>query len=60
MSSIHHILSLESSNIYNIHLFREGIFYKAYERSAFVFVTDFAPFAVKKRYVKSVRCEQSH
>ncbi|WP_321480767.1 hypothetical protein [uncultured Bacteroides sp.] len=57
MSTMDFVLSLESSNEDCIFLFREGIFYKAYERSAFAFVTGFASFAVKKRYVKRVGSE---
>lgn len=34
MNTIVHILSVESVNSGNIYLYREGIFYKAYERSA--------------------------
>lgn len=54
MASVKEIILVESSNVDEIHLFREGIFYKAYERSAFAFVTHFAHFEVKKKFVKNV------
>lgn len=53
MNRINEILCLESSNTHFIRLYREGIFYKAYERSAYAFVTDVQPFMVKKRFMKS-------
>lgn len=37
-----------------IRLYREGIFYVAYERSAWLFYTLLHAYTVKKRYVKSV------
>lgn len=54
MNRIDDILYSESSNTHFIRLYREGIFYKAYERSAYAFVTGVQPFMVKKRFVKSV------
>lgn len=54
MNRIDEILCSESSNTHFIRLYREGIFYKAYERSAYAFVTGVQPFMVKKRFVKSV------
>lgn len=53
MNRIDDILYSESSNTHFIRLYREGIFYKAYERSAYAFVTGVQPFVVKKRFVKS-------
>lgn len=52
MNTIVHILSVESVNSGNIYLYREGIFYKAYERSAYAFITGVEKFMVKKKFVK--------
>ncbi|WP_160119397.1 hypothetical protein [Bacteroides faecalis] len=49
MNRIDDILYSESSNTHFIRLYREGIFYKAYERSAYAFVTGVQPFMVKKK-----------
>jgi len=57
MSSLIDHLSQESKNTDRIYLYREGVFYKAYERSAYLFVKHIKPFMVKKRLVKSVRRE---
>lgn len=57
MSSLIDHLSQESKNTDRIYLYREGVFYKAYERSAYLFVKHIKPFIVKKRLVKSVKRE---
>lgn len=57
MSSLIDHLSQESKNADRIYLYREGVFYKAYERSAYLFVKHIKPFMVKKRLVKSVKRE---
>lgn len=57
MSNLHEILKIESSNVGTIHFYREGVFFKAYERSAYLFVTHVKPFMVKKQFVKSVNQE---
>lgn len=57
MSNLLEILSKESSNTDTIYFYREGVFYKAYERSAYLFVHHVKPFQVKKRFVKSVKRE---
>lgn len=57
MSNLQEILSNESENTHSIYLYREGVFYKAYERSAYLFVKNVKPFMVKKRFVKSVNQE---
>lgn len=57
MSTIIQILSTESANTSNIYLYREGIFYKAYERSAYAFVTGVQKFMVKKKFVKCANQE---
>lgn len=57
MSTLSSILSKESSNTHTLYFYREGVFYKAYERSAYLFVKYVRPFQVKKRLVKSVKQE---
>ena len=57
MPTINHIISIEDTNIQKIYFYREGIFYKAYERSAYAFVTHCRDFKVKRRYYKAVNCE---
>jgi hypothetical protein len=51
------ILRLEANNTCSIILFKEGIFWRAYERSAFNFVTHIKPYQLTKRYFKNVGCE---
>lgn len=48
MSNLHEILQTESGNTDKIHFYREGVFYKAYERSAYAFVTRVKAFMVKR------------
>lgn len=57
MNRIVQILSTESVNTSNIYLYREGIFYKVYERSAYAFVTGVQKFMVKKKFVKCANQE---
>lgn len=57
MSNLQEILKTESDNTDKIHFYREGVFYKAYEKSAYLFVTHVKPFMVKKLFVKSVNQE---
>nr|WP_294483310.1 hypothetical protein [uncultured Bacteroides sp.] len=57
MSNLQEILHKESENTHSIYLYREGVFYKAYEHSAYLFVKYVKPFMVKKRFVKSVNQE---
>lgn len=52
MNSLTHILSTEKANTSHIYLYREGIFYKAYERSAYAFVTTVQKFMAKKKFFK--------
>ena len=55
MSNLQEILALEQENQSSIYFYREGVFYKAYEQSAYLFVKYVRPFQVKKRHVKSVK-----
>ena len=48
------ILSLEDTNADKIYLFREGVFLKAYEHSAFLCHTHVHPFKLSRRFIKSV------
>lgn len=57
MANLQEILRTESENSNKIHFYREGVFYKAYEQSAYLFVTHVKPFMVKKQFVKSVKRE---
>lgn len=57
MNALTHILSTERNNTSHIYLYREGIFYKAYERSAYAFVTTVQQFMVKKKFFKCTNCE---
>lgn len=57
MANLQEILRIESENSDKIHFYREGVFYKAYEQSAYLFVTHVKPFMVKKQFVKSVNRE---
>lgn len=57
MPIITQIISKESENTRNIYFYQEGIFYKAYERSAFAFVTYCKAFRVKRKYYKCLNKE---
>ena len=54
---IEKILQYESQNKDTIILFKEGIFFRAYERSAMRFTEYVAPFKVFKKYYKIVNAE---
>ena len=54
---IEKILQYESQNNDTIILFKEGIFFRAYERSAMRFTEYVAPFKVFKKYYKIVNAE---
>ena len=51
------IISCEESNADSIYLYREGIFMKAYERSAFFAHTLIHEFKLSKRYIKTVNMD---
>lgn len=48
------IYQTEQSNVHSIHLYLEGIFYKGYEHSAYLFIKHIQHFQIKSRYVKTV------
>ncbi|MBR6602338.1 MAG: hypothetical protein IKK87_10960 [Bacteroidaceae bacterium] len=61
MPQISTILQDEQQNVGDrIRLYAEGIFYKAYERSAWVACRVLHPFMVKKRAVRKVGQEARH
>lgn len=51
------IIAQESTNTCSIILFREGIFWRAYERSAFLFTKHIKPYQLTKKYFKNVESE---
>lgn len=51
--TVKNILELESTNTNNIFLLKEGIFYRAYNRSAMLMVTSIFPYKVHKKWVKN-------
>jgi len=51
------ILEMERGNTNCINLVREGMFLRAYERSALFFIENVAPFQITKRYFKVIDCE---
>ncbi len=48
------IFSAEIANTDKIILYKEGIFYKAYEKSAYAFVLRLNPYATKKKFIKVI------
>lgn len=54
MPSIKDKLKAEEHNECTVRLWPEGTFYKAYERSAYLFVKQVRPYEVRKRYVHTV------
>lgn len=57
MSSLKEIITEESSNTHYVYLYREGIFYKAYDRSAYAWSKYICSYEVKHRYIKSIGAE---
>ena len=55
--TFHEIISRESQNEDSIYLYREGMFMKAYERSAFFAHTLIHEFKLSKRYIKTVNMD---
>jgi hypothetical protein len=54
---IKEILEIESNNGGVINLFLEGIFWKAYEQSAYLFSANVEAFAINKKMIKNVQKE---
>jgi hypothetical protein len=54
---IKEILEIESNNGGVINLFLEGIFWKVYEQSAYLFSANVEAFAINKKMIKNVQKE---
>lgn len=54
MSTIKERIEQEQSNTDKIYLHKEGIFYRAYERSAYLWLNHICNYEIKKRYVKTI------
>lgn len=54
MSTIKERIEKEQSNTEKIYLYKEGIFYRAYERSAYLWMKHICNYEIKKRYVKTI------
>ena len=55
--TIQHILSKECRNTNSIHLLKDGLFWRAWERSAFRFTAVIKPYRLTKKFIKRVNCE---
>jgi len=55
--TIKDIFSAEESNCNNITLYKEGIFYKAYEKSAYAFVINVKNYSPVKKFIKTISCD---
>ena len=53
MPSISEKLAIERKNVRTVILWPEGSFYKAYERSAYLFVTHFRAYEVRRKFVEA-------
>ena len=51
------IILIEDANTSHIHLYKEGSFWKAYERSAYLFVKYIRAYQTKLRYYKNINRE---
>jgi len=51
------ILDIENKNSGKIFLHKEGLFYRAYEKSAFLFVQHIKEYSISKKYYKNVNAE---
>ena len=54
---ISEILKKEGKNTGSIFLFKEGLFWRAYEHSAFLFVQHIKKYSITKKYYKNVNTE---
>lgn len=57
MATITRIIETERENYDRIHLFREGLFYKAHQHSAFMFNTRIKSFKTVKKFYKAAGCD---
>lgn len=51
------LIEIEGNNTQQIHLYREGLFWKAYERSAYAFCVQYRNYKPTKKYVKVIEGE---
>lgn len=51
------IMELEGGNVNTIILLREGIFWKAYEKSAYAFHHQIQPYKLSKKHIPSINAE---
>lgn len=49
------IIQREADNTSLIYLYKEGLFWKAFEKSAYLFVNSIASYKAKSKYVKAVK-----
>lgn len=54
------VLLLESNNNETIHLLKDGLFWRAYDLSAFLFVTHIRKYQLTKKFYKNVNAEIVH
>lgn len=58
MASITEIISQEKNNTTNIHLYKEGLFWKAYQHSAYrIDLIPGCAYKLIKKHIKAVNCE---
>ena len=54
---ISYILQIENKNKCSVFLYKEGLFWRAYERSAFLFIKNIKEYQTTKKYYKNVKSE---
>ena len=57
MATIDQIVENEDQNRDRIHLYRIGLFYRAFQRSAYLFLTNVRNFRAVKKHYKATRCD---
>ncbi len=57
---IKEVIILENKNTNSIILHKEGLFWRAYEKSAFLFMLHIKEYKVIKKYYKNVKSEVTH
>jgi len=55
--SIKEILKIENANIEHINLFKEGMFWRVYQKSAYYFIKQIKDLKATKKFYKNVNCE---
>jgi len=54
---INEIITFEAENTSSIILHKEGLFWRAYEKSAFLFIRHIKEYQITKKYYKNVKAE---